>query len=309
MSIEKTLTLKTDLKVGASFISRPFEEVKEEFRQNMLPYYEPGKQFTDEELRRLYKQGDLSARLNPDQQQAYQNYYSKITKAFEAANLSGKALTEWKFQRYLKEYYATAKSMDRNIGRILSYLDSTGLSKNTVVIYASDQGFYLGEHGWFDKRFIYNESLKTSFMIRYPGIVKPGTEINQIVSNIDWAPTMLDIAGVKAPAEVQGKSVLPLLKKQPVTGWRNAFYYHYYEYPQPHHVSPHFGLRTNDYLLVRFYKGVASWELFDLKKDPEQLNNVYGKKGYAAIQAKLKAKLKEQILQYEDKEALEIFNK
>jgi arylsulfatase A-like enzyme len=269
MSIEKTFILPYDLKIGQKF-------------------------------------GD---RFNLEQQDAYNNYYSKITREFETANLSGKALTEWKFQRYLKDYLATAKSMDRNIGRILDYLDSTGLTENTVVIYASDQGFYMGEHGWFDKRFMYDESLKTSFVARYPGVIKPGTEINQIVSNIDWAPTVLDIAGVKAPAEVQGKSVLPLMKKQAVQGWRNAFYYHYYEYPEPHRVSPHFGLRTNDYLLIRFYKGVESWELFDLKKDPDQLKNVFGKKEYAAVLAKLKAKLKEQILQYDDKEALEIFNK
>ncbi|MFT3846863.1 MAG: sulfatase [Lacibacter sp.] len=279
MSIEKTMTMEYDLKVNRSFI---YNKSKPNF---------------------------FAKRLHPEQQQAYQKYYDKITQEFEQKKLSGKALTEWKFQRYLRDYYATAKSLDRNIGRILNYLDSTGLSRNTIVIYASDQGFYLGEHGWFDKRFIYDESLKTAFLMRYPGVTKPGSSVNQIVSNIDWAPTVLDIAGIKPPGEVQGTSVLPLLTDKKVNGWRNAFYYHYYEYPEPHKVSPHFGLRTNDYLLIRFYHGVESWELFDLKKDPNQLRNVYTNKQYTAVLKGLKKRLREEILKFEDNEALEIFDK
>ncbi len=198
--------------------------------------------------------------------------------------------------------------MDRNIGKILDYLDSTGLSRNTVVVYASDQGFYLGEHGWFDKRFMYEQSLKTPFVVRYPGAVKPGIHVNGFVSNIDWAPTILDIAGVKIPQDIQGRSFLPLLKQENVTDWRKDVYYHYYEYPQPHHVSPHFGIRTKDYLLIRFYTGVNNWELFDLKKDPAELHNVYHDPQYQKIIPGVKNRLKELILQYDDQEALELFN-
>ena len=215
----------------------------------------------------------------------------------------------WKFERYLKDYYATARSLDRNVGKILNYLDSTGLSKNTVVIYTSDQGFYLGEHGWFDKRFMYEQSLKTAFLVRYPKVIKPGTHVNGFISNIDWAPTMLDIAGVKSADEIQGRSFLPLLKGQQPANWRKDVYYHYYEYPEPHHVSPHFGIRTRDYVLISFYKGVESWELFDLRKDPEELHNIYNDSKYKEIVSELKDRLKKLILQYDDKEALVLFNR
>ncbi|MFT4152915.1 sulfatase [Parafilimonas sp.] len=276
MTIDKTMRLKEDLKVHQGF-----------------------------------GQGagyDEYSRMDEAQKKAFKDYYGKITKEFDEKKLSGKDLVKWKYERYLKDYYATAKSMDRNIGKILDYLDSTGLSKNTVVIYASDQGFYMGEHGWFDKRFIYDESLKTAFMIKYPGVIQPGWKLDSLVSNIDWAPTVLDIAGLKAPAEVQGRSFYPLLKKEAVADWPDAEYYHYYEYPQPHHVSPHFGIRTKNYMLVRFYKGVNSWELFDLKKDPEELTNVYGNSAYKSIQGSLVEKLKGLIIKYDDKEALELFN-
>ncbi|MBS1933724.1 MAG: DUF4976 domain-containing protein, partial [Bacteroidetes bacterium] len=203
----------------------------------------------------------------------------------------------------------TAKSLDRNIGKILDYLDRTGLSKNTVVIYASDQGFYLGEHGWFDKRFMYEESLRSAFVIRYPDVIKPGTVVKQVISNIDWAPTLLDIAGTKIPSQMQGVSFLPLLKQQKdiVKTWRNEMYYHYYEFPEPHHVHPHFGIRTVQYKLIHFYEGIDTWELFDLKKDPNELNNVYSNKENIKIVSELKTKLKNLIIQYKDDEALKLF--
>ncbi|MBX2921462.1 MAG: sulfatase [Chitinophagaceae bacterium] len=299
MTIDKTMRLREDLKVGAKFgTDITDEDIDQQIRnlQKQYPNYKANKE--------LFRRGSLDSA----QTKAYREYYGKITKEFEDKKLTGKELVKWKYRRYLKDYYATAKSMDRNIEKILRYLDSTGLSKNTVVIYASDQGFYLGEHGWFDKRFIYEQSLKTSFLIKYPGVIISGIRIDGFVSNIDWAPTVLDIAGVKSPAEIQGQSFLPLLKQQTPKDWRKDFYYHYYEYPQPHHVSPHFGIRTKDYLLVRFYKGVESWELFDLKKDPNELNNIYTGAKYQKITADLKSRLKKLILQYDDKDALEIFN-
>ncbi|NLU95544.1 sulfatase [Chitinophaga sp. Ak27] len=308
MTIDKTMRLAEDLKVHQPFGLQNYEQDKPRLQQWLQKNY-PGRRFSETELKEFYiRQGEYR-RLDEAQQQAFNHYYrDKITKDFEEKKLSGKELVKWKFQRYLKDYYATAKSLDRNIGKILDYLDSTGLSKNTIVIYASDQGFYLGEHGWFDKRFIYNESLKTAFAIRYPGVIKPGTKLDALVSNTDWAPTILDIAGAKIPSEIQGRSFLPLLKHQPVKDWRKAAYYHYYEYPEPHHVSPHFGLRTKDYMLARFYKGVNSWELFDLKKDPNQLKNVYNNPSYAAIKQQLLQQLKALILEYDDQEALEIYN-
>ncbi|PQA60397.1 sulfatase family protein [Siphonobacter curvatus] len=243
-------------------------------------------------------------RFSPEQKKAFYDYYeNKISKEFDEKKLTGKALVEWKYQRYLKDYLATAKSLDRNIGRLLDYLDQKGLAKNTVVIYASDQGFYMGEHGWFDKRFIYEESLKTPFVIRYPGVIQAGKKVPQLVSNIDWAPTLLELTGTKVPQDIQGKSFLPLLKNEK-PAWRTAAYYHYYEFPEPHHVYPHFGVRTERYTLVHFYGDINTWELYDLQKDPQQLKNLYGQKGTEKITADLKAQLKELMVTYKDDEAL-----
>lgn len=272
MTISQTMRLKEDLKVHAN--------------------YEKG----------------IYGRFTPEQKKAYIDYYEhKISREFDEKKLTGDALAEWKYQRYLKDYLATARSLDRNIGQLLDYLDQSGLAGNTVVVYASDQGFYMGEHGWFDKRFIYEESLRTPFIIKYPGVTKPGTTANQLMLNIDWAPTMLDIAGVKAPAEIQGTSFLPLLKQnQKNVSWRKEAYYHYYEFPEPHHVYPHFGIRTEQYTLVRFYGESNSWELYDLKKDPHEVDNLYGRKGYEKLTATLKEHLKKLMQQYKDQDALRI---
>lgn len=274
MTIAKTMRLKEDLKVHAD-----------------------------------YEKNGIYNRFDSAQKKAFRDYYEgKVSKEFDQQKLSGDALTQWKYQRYLKDYLATAKSLDRNIGELLDYLDRTGLAKNTVVVYASDQGFYMGEHGWFDKRFIYEESLRTPFIIRYPGVVQPGTTIPQLMVNIDWAPTMLDIAGVQAPKEIQGTSFLPLIKGN-AQNWRKAAYYHYYEFPQPHHVYPHFGVRTEQYTLARFYGPSDAWELYDLEKDPGEVNNLYGQKGYEQVTDTLKQQLKALVEQYNDKEAEGILNK
>ena len=245
-------------------------------------------------------------RFTPEQKKPFYDYYeNKISKEFDEKKLSGKALVEWKYQRYMKDYLSVANSLDRNIGKLLDYLDKSGLAKNTVVVYTSDQGFYLGEHGWFDKRWIYEESLKTPFVIRYPGVIKPGSQVKQVVSNVDWAPTLLALTGTSIPAYIQGESFLPLLKGEK-KAWRDQAYYHYYEYPQPHHVSPHFGLRTERYTIARFYGPDNFWELYDIKKDPQNMHNLYGQKGYEAVTADLKTKLVQQIKKYEDDEALKI---
>lgn len=243
-------------------------------------------------------------RMNADQRKKYRDYYNPLQAELEAQQLTGKSLAEWKFQRYMRDYLATAASLDRNIGRTLDYLDQNSLAENTVVIYMSDQGFFMGEHGWFDKRFMYEESFRTPMMMRYPGVVKAGTQSNHLVMNLDIAPTLLDIAGVTVPGDMQGESMMPLLTDKSAKG-REAIYYHYYENGE-HAVSPHFGVKTDRYKLIRFYKRVESWELFDLKKDPQEMNNLYGSKKYRKIQEELETRLKGLIEKYEDGDASRI---
>jgi len=192
----------------------------------------------------------------------------------------------------MHDYLATVKAVDENVGRVLDYLDKEGLADNTIVVYASDQGFYLGEHGWFDKRWIFEESVRTPLLVRWPGVTKAGASSKALVSNLDFAETFLDAAGVAVPAEMQGHSLRPLLRGEQPKDWRTAFYYQYFEYPTPHHVRPHYGVVTDRYKLVRFY-GTADdyWELFDLEKDPNELKDVIKDPAYAAIKAQLEKEL------------------
>ena len=206
-------------------------------------------------------------------------------------SMNGEQLKTWKYQNYIKDYLATVKSVDDNIGRVLDYLKHHNLEENTVVIYASDQGFFLGEHGWFDKRFMYEESMRMPFIIRYPNIIKPNTRIDDVVSNIDIAPTVLSLAGVEAPNEIQGRSFYAHLKGETPQDWRQSIYYHYYEYPFWHHVQPHYGIRTDRYKLIHFYYDVDIWEFYDLKNDPSELNNLIGSEEHAGLIEKLKQDL------------------
>ncbi|HEY9559798.1 MAG TPA: sulfatase, partial [Anseongella sp.] len=246
-------------------------------------------------------------RMISAQRARYKAYYDPIEEDLESRNLNGKALTEWKYQRYMRDYLSTAASLDRNIGRMLDYLEEHGLAENTIVIYMSDQGFYMGEHGWFDKRFMYEESFRTPMMMRYPGVVEPGTVSDDFVMNLDIAPTLLDAAGLPVPDDMQGMSLLPLLTHKKARG-RDAMYYHYYENGE-HAVSPHFGMQTRRYKLIRFYDKVNSWELYDLEKDPHEMHNVFGEKGYEKIAVRLKAKLVSLIRSYGDKDALDILSR
>ncbi|HTE28341.1 sulfatase family protein [Flavitalea sp.] len=251
-------------------------------------------------------------RMNAAQRAKSDPYYAAIYADLKSKNLSGKALVEWKYQRYMRDYLSTAASMDRNIQRTLDYLDKNDLSSNTIVIYISDQGFYLGEHGWFDKRFMYEESFRTPMVMRYPGKIKAGTSNTDLVMNLDIGPTILEAAGVKVPADMQGRSFLPLVSGNKIENksakklkWRDAIYYHYYEHGE-HAVSPHFGVSTKRYKLIRFYQDVNSWELYDLEKDPNEMNNIYGSKGTENITGGLMKKLHEAIDHYEDTEAKQI---
>jgi len=206
-------------------------------------------------------------RMNATQQATWNAYYDSvkanfISTGFNFSDTSNNALVRWKYRRYLRDYLSVAAQMDANIGRLLGYLDSTGLSANTVVIYSSDQGFYLGEHGWFDKRWMYEESLRTPLIVRWPGQVATGSVNKNIVSNLDFAETFLDIAGIAVPAAMQGRSFLPILRGQTPANWRTAFYYQYYEYPISHNVYPHYGVSTDRYKLIYFHC-INEWEFYD----------------------------------------------
>jgi arylsulfatase A-like enzyme len=200
--------------------------------------------------------------------------------------LSAEGLKKWKYQRYMHDYLACIDAVDDNVGRLLDYLDKNGLAENTIVIYTSDQGFFLGDHDWFDKRFMYEESLKMPFLVRWPARVKAGSVNNGMILNVDFAPTLLDAAGQKVPADIQGRSFLSLLKGERPRDWRTSMYYRYYHYPQDHRVQPHYGVRTERYKLIYFNK-INQWELFDLEKDPYELKNVYNDPAYAETRKKL----------------------
>ena len=237
-------------------------------------------------------------RMTPSQRAQWDAHYDPIIKKFKEAGLTGKALAEWKYQRYMHDYMRVIHSIDRNIGRVINYLKENDLLDNTMIVYTSDQGFYMGEHGWFDKRFMYEESFRTPLLVYLPG-GKHG-DIKEMVQNIDYAPTILDLAGVNIPSDIQGVSFLPLLEGKKVKNWRKSLYYHYYEYPAEHSVCKHYGVRTSRYSLIHFYDDVNSWELYDLKKDPEQMHNIYGEKGTEKLTKKLKDELHKLQDQYDD---------
>ena len=230
--------------------------------------------------------------LTPQQRAKWDAAYEPKNQAFRRADLKGKELVRWKFQRYLKDYLRCIASVDENLGRMLDYLEQAGLADNTVVVYCSDQGFYLGEHGWFDKRWIYEQSLRTPLIVRWPEVIKPGSENRDIVSPLDFAETFLDVAGAAVPTDMQGRSLLPVLQGRTPSDWRKTFYYHYYEYPGWHYVRRHYGVVDGRYKLIRFYEpDVDEWELYDVDKDPNELTNVYGRADYSDIQQRLHTEL------------------
>jgi arylsulfatase A-like enzyme len=219
-------------------------------------------------------------------------------------NLWGQALKKWKYQRYIKDYLRCIASIDDNVGRLLDYLDRAGLAENTIVVYTSDQGFYLGEHGWFDKRFMYEESLRMPLLVRYPKEIKAGSVSDDIVLNLDFAPTLLDFAGIAKPADMQGQSFCRMLQGSAPENWRTSMYYHYYEYPGWHAVKRHYGVRTKRYKLIHFYYDIDAWELYDLEKDPHELNNVYDNPAYKSIVRQLKDELKRLQKKFRDSDEL-----
>ncbi len=248
-------------------------------------------------LRRLYEH--FIGRMDSTQRAAWDAFYTPVIEDFYAKAPQGEALTEWKFQRYMRDYMKTVKSLDDNVGRVLDYLKAKGLDENTLIVYTSDQGFYMGEHGWFDKRFMYEESMRTPLLMRLPKGLERRGDIAEMVQNIDYAPTFLELAGVKVPSDIHGVSMLPLLKGKK-TDWRKSLYYHFYEYPAEHRVKRHYGVRTERYKLIHFYNDIDVWELYDLKKDPKEMNNIYGRPGTERITKKLKKELLRLQEQYND---------
>jgi arylsulfatase A-like enzyme len=242
--------------------------------------------------------------LNAEQLAAWNAEYEPKNKAFREAKLEGKDLVRWKYQRYMKDYLRCIASVDENVGRVLDYLDKEGLADNTLVFYTSDQGFFLGDHGWFDKRFMYEESLRMPLLARLPGAVRAGSVNADMVQNLDFAETFLDYAGVSIPADMQGRSIRTVLEGRTPADWRQSIYYHYYEYPAVHMVKRHYGVRTQRYKLIHFYYDIDAWELYDLKKDPEELKNVYSDSAYADVVRDLKGELDKLRKLYGDSEEL-----
>lgn len=240
--------------------------------------------------------------MTPEEKKAWDAHYDPIIQKFKKANLSGKVLAEWKYQQYMRDYLRVIHSVDRNIGRVLDYLEKAGLLENTMIVYTSDQGFYMGEHGWFDKRFMYEESFRTPLLVRLPGGIHG--DVDAFVQNIDYAPTILELAGVEIPKDIHGESFLPFLKGEKPAHWRDALYYHFYEYPAEHAVKRHYGVRTDRYKLIHFYNDIDAWELYDLQEDPSEMKNLYGQPGYEEITRQLEKKLVELQQQYQDTTAL-----
>ena len=236
-------------------------------------------------------------------------YGAKAGEIVQPKGMSDEEGKKWRYQNYIKDYLACVKSVDDNIGRVLTYLKENNLEDNTIIIVTSDQGFYLGDHGFFDKRFIYEESLRMPFMVKYPERIKAGSVNEDIITNIDFAPTLLELAGITTTQKMQGTSFVPVLEGNTPKDWQDAMYYHYYEFPFWHHVQPHYGIRTQKYTLAHFYYNIDVWELYDLEKDPNQMNNIYNNTNYASTITELKVKLKNLMIKYENDKSLADFRK
>ena len=238
-------------------------------------------------------------RMSPKQLETWRLAYAPRDNAFHKANLTADALVRWKYQRYAKNYLRCIKGVDESVGTLMETLEELNLAENTVVVYSSDQGFYVGDHGWFDKRWMYDESMKMPLVVKWPGVTKPGSYNQDLVQNLDYAETFLEMAGAPIPDNMQGASLVPLLKGEQPDDWRQSVYYHYYEYPSVHMVPRHYGVRSKDYKLMRFYQ-FDEWEFYDLVNDPDELTNEYNNPKYAKQVAEMKAELERLRKQYDD---------
>jgi arylsulfatase A-like enzyme len=242
-------------------------------------------------------------RMSEEDQKAWRAFYNPRNEAYIKNHPDPLYDARFKFERYLRDYLKTAQSVDDGIGEVMEYLEENNLLENTIIIYTSDQGFFLGEHGWFDKRWMYEESFSTPLVMRYPKEIKPGTIVNDLVQNLDLAPTFLDYAGVTVPDDMQGRSFREIASGKNVP-WRDAVYYHYYEHPSVHGIKRHYGVRTDRYKLIHFYYDVDEWELYDLVNDPNEMRSVYDDPEYAEIQKTMHIRLNELRSQYGDSDEL-----
>ena len=256
--------------------------------------HEPFMGWYDDAYRRQYDDY-----MNNEQRDALEAVYGPINLDFVSRDPRGDDLTRWKYQRYLQDYLATIRSVDENVGRLMAWLEANDLLDNTVIFYTSDQGFYLGEHGWFDKRFMYEESFRTPLLMRWPGRIEAGSDRSALVQNIDFAPTILELAGQPVPGDMHGKSLVPLFRDD-APDFRNAVYYHYSEYPGIHAVKRHYGVRTDRYKLIHFYHDIEEWELYDLENDPSEMSNVYDDPAYRAMRDEMHRLLDEVQARYGD---------
>ncbi|TLX71936.1 sulfatase [Labilibacter sediminis] len=262
------------------------------------------------DLKLLDKEGEIKTKyrsryesilkkMTPEQRAAWDREYEPVIADFKAKGLKGDALSLFKYQRYMQDYLRCVASVDNNVGRLLDYLEEQGELDNTLIVYTSDQGFYMGEHGWFDKRFMYEQSLRTPLVMRYPKLIKPKTELHQLVQNIDYAPTFLDLAGIDIPEDIQGESLVKLFNHDNPK-WREAIYYHYYEFPNEHMVKRHYGIRTGRYKLIHFYNDIDQWELYDLVNDPNEMLNLCEQEDMQPVTVRLKQQLEQLQMEYDD---------
>lgn len=239
-------------------------------------------------------------RMTSDQKDVWNAHFGprnqSMLSEFRAGKLSHRDLVQWKYQRYMSNYLSTIKGVDENVGRVLDYLEEQGLSKNTIVIYSSDQGFYLGEHGWYDKRWMFEPSMRMPFLVRWPGVVTPGSRPAELIQNIDYAPTFLEIAGVGIAPEIQGRSLVPLMRGT-ASEWRHSLYYTYYEFGE-HAVPRHFGVRTESHKLM-FFPESKEWNMFDLKQDPNEMKSVYNEAKYQRVREELVSEFHRLRIQYD----------
>jgi arylsulfatase A-like enzyme len=248
---------------------------------------------------RLYS---VYRRMSQKVQQRWDSVYSGRIAEFKSGKLQGEELVRWKYLQYMRDYLATVLAVDDNIGRLLAYMEEKGELDNTIIVYTSDQGFFLGEHGWFDKRFMYEESQRMPFIVRYPKSIKAGSVSQALCMNVDFAPTFLDMTGIDVPQDMQGVSLKPVLTNSGKTpsDWRKAVYYHFYEYPGEHSVKRHYGIRTQDFKLIRFYNDIDEWEMYDLRKDPKEMVNVFEKPEYSRERDQLVRLLRDTRSEYKD---------
>ena len=254
----------------------------------------PGMEFYDRSAWRNMQ------RMTPEQLAKWHAAYDPKDAAFHKLNPQCDDLVRWKFQRYAKNYLRCIKGVDESVGTLMKTLKEMGVDDNTIVIYSSDQGFFVGDHGWFDKRWMYEESLKMPLIVKWPGVTKPGSKSEQMVQNLDYGETFLDVAGAPVPDDMQGKSLVPLLKGEKPADWRKSIYYHYYEYPSVHMVPRHYGVRTETHKLMKFYQFGEEWEFYDLEKDPDELTNQYNNPDYADKIAEVRAELDRLRTAYQD---------